>query len=179
MDRIKRFWAAFKDIAIIFSFVVNLVLVLVLLILVTVLAAPIKSAIVGPLVVNLDTAFMHLGEAHIRDTISINQKVPVQFTVPLKTQTVVVLTQPVPLRAPAKFSLGAFGEINGTVSLNLPTGMALPVMLDLQVPIDHQLPVTFDQPIDIDLGKKGLGPVVDELRGILKPYIELINSLPF
>lgn len=32
MDRLKRFWQAFKDVAIIFSFVVNFVLIVVLLV---------------------------------------------------------------------------------------------------------------------------------------------------
>ncbi len=176
--RIKHFWAAFKDIAIIFSFVVNFVLVLVLLILALFLLKPINGQIVTPLLVNLDTAFMHLGESHIQDTIYISQSVPINFTLPLQTETMVVLTRPVPLQVPATFSLGQFGQINGTVSLQLPAGLALPVNLDLQVPVNEQIAVKFDQPIDIKLGDKGLGSVVRELRGVLKPYIELVNKLP-
>jgi len=177
-DRIKRFWTAFRDIAIIFSFVVNFVLILVLLVMVFFLLIPIKNTIAMPLLTNLDTAFMHLGEAHIQDTIFINQQVPVSFTLPLKTETMVVLTRPVPLQVPATFSLGQFGQINGTVSLQLPAGLALPVNLDLQVPVDQQITVAFDQPIDINLGTKGLGPVVGELRGVVTPYISLMESLP-
>ncbi len=177
-ERIKRFWAAFKDIAIIFSFVVNLVLVLVLLILAIFLLGPIKDAVAGPLIYNLDGAFADLGEAHIQDTISIYQVVPVSFTLPLQTETLVVTTRPVPLNVPATFDMGAVGRINGTVSLQLPAGMVLPVRLDLRVPVDQQITVAFDQPIDIKLGDKGLGPVVNKLRGVLKPYRTLLESLP-
>lgn len=176
-DRIKRFWAAFKDIAIVFSFVVNLVLVLVLLALVLFLLTPIKDTIALPLLTNLDTAFAHLGEAHIQDTISINQQVPVSFTLPLQRNTVVVLTQPVRLsNIPTTFSLGQVGIIHGAVTLDLPAGLPLPVYLNLDVPVDQQITVAFDQPIDIELGAKGLGPVVKELRGVVSPYIRLLES---
>jgi hypothetical protein len=176
-DRIKNFWAAFKDIAIVFSFIVNFVLVLVL-VFVLFLLIPIKDTVVMPLLGNLDGAFANLGEAHIQDTIVINQQVPVRFTLPLETDTVVVLTRPVPLRVPATFSLGQFGQIQGTVSLQLPAGMELPVRLDLDVPVEQQITVAFDQPIDIHLGDKGLGPVVNQLRGVVQPYIKLLRSLP-
>ncbi|MBN1888969.1 MAG: hypothetical protein JW850_13325 [Thermoflexales bacterium] len=176
-NHIKNFWAAFKDIAVVFSFIVNFVLVLVL-VFVLILLIPIKDTVVMPLLSNLDGAFANLGEAHIQDTIAINQQVPVQFTLPLETDTVVVLTQPVPLRVPATFSLGQFGQIQGTVNLQLPAGLTLPIRLDLDVPVDQQITVAFDQPIDIHLGNKGLGPVVGELRGVVQPYIKLLQSLP-
>lgn len=176
-DRIKNFWTAFKDIAIVFSFIVNFVLVLVLVV-VLFLLIPIKDNVVMPLLGNLDGAFANLGEAHIQDTIAINQQVPAQFILPLETDTVVVLTQAVPLQVPATFSLGQFGQIKGTVSLQLPAGLSLPVRLDLDVPVDQQITVAFDQPIDIHLGNKGLGPVVGQLRGVLQPYIKLLESLP-
>ncbi len=176
-DRIKGSWAAFKDIAIIFSFIVNLVLVIVLLVLLTLLL-PIKNSVVVPLLTNLDTAFAHLGDAHIQDTISINQQVPVNFTLPLQTDTTVVTVGDVPLNVPATFSLGQFGQINGMVSLKLPAGTVLPIRLDLQVPVNEQITVAFDQPIDIHLGKRGLEPVVGELRGVVSPYIKLMDQLP-
>lgn len=177
-DRIKRFWAAFKDIAIIFSFIVNLVLVIVLLVLLTLLL-PIKNSIVMPLLNNLDTAFAHLGEAHIQDSIAINQQVPIDFTLPVQANTVVVLTQDVQLNdVPTSFDLGPFGKIRGNVSLTLPRGLPLPVNLNLQVPVQQEITVAFDQPIDIHLGSKGLGPVVGELRGVVRPYIEFMETLP-
>lgn len=177
-ERIKNAWPAFKDIAIVFSFIVNLVLVLVLLLLVLFLLTPIKNDIAMPLLGNLDTAFMHLGEAHIQDKITINQPVPVKFTLPLETETMVVLTRPVPLNVPATFSLGQFGRIQGNVSLQLPAGLTLPVWLDLDVPVDKQITVAFEQPIDIELGKAGLAGVVGELRGVLAPYLTLLKKLP-
>jgi hypothetical protein len=90
-----------------------------------------------------------------------------------------VTTQgPVPITTQATFSLGQFGSINGTVSLQLPPGTQLPVHLDLVVPVSNTIPVVFDQPIDIPLAEKGLGPVVAKLRAALAPLIDLVNRLP-
>ncbi len=62
------------------------------------------------------------GRSSITDTIKINQQVPVRFDLPLKQDTVVTTQSPVPISTQATFSLGQFGSINGTVSLQLPAG---------------------------------------------------------
>ena len=68
MERVKNFWDAFKDIAILFSFVVNFILVVVLLV-VTIPALKmvftLKTDLVEPLLNDLDSAFVGLGEATI------------------------------------------------------------------------------------------------------------------
>jgi hypothetical protein len=207
MERIKNFWDAFKDIAILFSFIVNFILVVVLLV-VTIpalnMAFTLKNDLVEPLLNDLDTAFIGLGEASVDTTVQINEPIPIQFDLPLSQTmpinfqlplnqtTNVVLQQSVPLYGlPAQFNLpGGGGVINGYVSLSLPVGMELPVSLSMVVPVSQTIPVRMNVPVNqtvpiqmsvpvhITLGEAGLDPVVDELRGALQPVKIQIESLP-
>jgi len=176
MERAKRFWNAFKNIAIVFSFVVNFVLVIVLLIMVlpsiqqmlgiqsgmaTPLAFAAKSDVAEPLLDNLDAAFVGLGESTISTTINIDQQIPIAFNLPLDQQmplnfqlpidqdAIVVLNQNVPLYLPAQFNLpGGGGVINGNVSLSLPAGLVLPVRVTMSVPVVQTIPVQMSVPVN-------------------------------
>ncbi len=206
MERLKRFWNAFRDIAILFSFVVNFVLVVLLLVIsVPALRATfaLKAGLVEPLVYGLDEAFIGLGEATIDTNVEIDESIPIEFDLPLDQQlpidfqlpinqpTVVTLTGPVPLNLPAKFNLpGGGGAINGSVSLALPTGMQLPIQLNMtvpvqqtvpvlmQVPVRQRVPISMTVPVHIKLGEAGLDPVVGQLRMAIQPVKVQIESLP-
>ena len=206
MERLKRFWDAFKDIAILFSFAVNFFLVVTLLV-VSIpglrMAFALKTGLVEPLLNDLDTAFVGLGEATIDTTVQINEPIPIQFDLPLnqplpidfllpiEQDTVVVLNEPVPLFLPAQFNLPAGGGmINGSVSLALPVGLQLPVHLSMFVPVTQTIPVRMNVPVEemipiqmvvpvhIKLGESGLDSVVSELRGALLPVKEQVDKLP-
>lgn len=200
------FWNAFKDVAIVFSFGVNFVLVLALLLLSipglrTTLA--LKAGLLEPLLNDLDTAFVGLGEATIDTAVQIDESIPIQFDLPLdeslpigfdlpiEQNTTVVLQQAVPLNAPATFTLpGGGGAIHGYVTLSLPSGMALPVRLSmvvpvsqtvpvrLQVPVDQNVPIQMNVPVQIKLGEAGLDPVVGKLRTAIGPVKYQVDSLP-
>ena len=207
MERLKRFWNAFKDIAILFSFVVNFVLVILLL----VISLPalravfsLKTGMVEPLLNDLDAAFVGLGEATIDTTVQVkDEPVPIQFDLPLDQSlvidfqltidqsTAVVLTEAVPLELPARFNLpGGGGSINGSVSLALPAGLRMPVQLNMTVPVQQTVPVRMNVPVNqivpismnvpvrIKLGEAGLDPAVENLRAVFRPLKEQIESLP-
>jgi hypothetical protein len=201
-DRLRNAWRAFANIAIVFSFVVNLVLVLALIVAITPLFRA-KSEILEPLLVRLDGAFLGLGETNIETTVDVSEPIPIQFDLPLDQQlgldfdllidqqTVVVLTEPVPLNVPATFTLPGFGgAINGNVSLRLPSGMRLPVRLNMMVPVEKTIPVQMTVPVDqmvdvtmripvnIQLGEAGLDPAVQRLRDVFAPLRALLESLP-
>jgi hypothetical protein len=206
MERLKKFWDAFKDIAILFSFIVNFVLVVVLLVVsIPALRATfaLKTGMVEPLLTDLDDAFVGLGEATIDTTVQINEPIPIQFDLPLdqplpidfqlpiEQDTNVVLTAPVELNRPATFFLpGGGGSINGSVYLSLPPGMQLPIKLSMLVPVSQTIPVRMSVPVNqtipiqmtvpvrIKLGESGLDPVVQELRGAIQPVKVQIESLP-
>ena len=165
MERLKRFWNAFRDVAIIFSFAVNFVLV-VLLLAVSLPALQavfvLKTGMVEPLLNDLDAAFVGLGEAtidtsipienqltHIKFNLPLDQSLPIDFQLPIEQDTDVVLTAAVPLSLPAQFNLpGGGGMINGTVSLSLPAGLHLPIHLNMTVPVSQTIPVHMDVLVD-------------------------------
>jgi hypothetical protein len=177
--RIVDFWDAFKNLAIVFSFIVNLVLVIVLLLIAGWVLFPTKTDVVEPMLDDLQGAINALDEATIVRTISIDEQVPVSFTLPLEQKTVVVLSQDVQLVRPATFSLpGGGGSINGTVALNLPRGLQLPIALDLDVPVENYIPVKFPVEVKIPLKETELNQVVVELNRVLGPIRELLDDLP-
>ncbi len=174
----RRYWEAFKNFAIIFSFIVNFVLVIVLLL----SPGPIfraKVEIVEPLLLNLDGAFAALGDTRIETTVHIQDTMPVVFDLPLNQQTPVVLIEDVPLQANATFLLpGGGGAINGTVSLNLPKGLALPVALSMTVPVSTTVPVVMEVPVEIPLSEAGMAPAIEQLRAVFRPITEFLQGLP-
>lgn len=202
-QRLSKIWGAFANIAIIFSFVVNLILVLALLLAVNPVFRA-KNEIVEPLLTQLDNAFQGLGETTVETTVEVSQPIGIRFDLPLdesmgldfdlpiSQRTTVVLTEPVPLdNLPARFNLpGGGGVINGSVSLSLPEGMALPVRLDMTVPVQRSIPVSMTVPVsqtvpvemsipvNIHLGEAGLDPAVQDLRDVFTPLRVTIEQLP-
>lgn len=178
---LTRVWRAFKNFAILFSFIVNFVLVFILLL---VLFNPqpifeVKNQVAEPLLVDLDSAFAALGDTVIQSTVYITDSMPVVFTLPLNQNTDVILTQPVPLQVPARFVLpGGGGSINGTVSLNLPQGQVLPVSLSMDVPVDTTVPVIMEVPVEIPLAEAGMAPAIEQLRAVFRPITGFVQGLP-
>lgn len=173
------FGHAFKNIAIVFSFVVNFVLIIVVLLIAGYVLFPAKTDIGEPLLDNLQGAVDALGNATIVRTIAIDEQVPVNFTLPLKQPTTVVLSQDVELMRPATFYLpGGGGAINGTVALNLPKGLNLPILLDLDVPVENSIQVQFPVEVSIPLKETELNRVVVELNDILMPLRQFLDDLP-
>lgn len=172
-------WQAFKTFAIIFSFVMNLVLLLVLLIAAPLLL-PIVNQIVAPLVGGLNQSFVDMSSATISRTIQVEDKMPINFTLPLNTETSVTLTDDVPLQnVPTTFNLpGGGGTINGSVSLTLPRGVSLPVQLDLDVPVDQEIDVALAVDVDIPLQETELGTPFTRLEALFGPLDNLVRGLP-
>jgi len=175
-SRPRKFWDAAKTITLIVSMFIDLILIVAVVILANQVGA-IKMTL-NTVLGQLDSAFEDLGQVVITDTIKISQQVPVRFDLPLKQDTVVTTQAPVPISTQATFSLGQFGSINGTVSLQLPPGTSLPVRLEITVPVSNVIPVVFDQPVRIPLAEKGLGSVVTKLRAALAPIIGVVQQMP-
>ena len=121
---------------------------------------------------------------------------PVMFTLPLNQETTVTTLTPTHISTKVNLSLGAFGRINAPVDLDLPSGTPLRVRLNMNIPVsttvavnqmipvsttvsvNQMIPVVFDQSAQIKLGPSGLSPVVAKLRGVVKPYVVIMQSLP-
>ncbi|HSM59093.1 MAG TPA: hypothetical protein VK879_23255 [Candidatus Sulfomarinibacteraceae bacterium] len=173
-----RPWQAFKNFAIIFSFIMNFILLLVLLLSAPLLLPGVRT-IATPLVGGLAESFVQMNEANIERTISVEDEIPVTFTLPLQQTTDVVLVEPVPLTVPATFNLpGGGGTINGTVSIQLPQGLALPVALNMQVPVSSTVPVNLEVAVDIPLQETELGAPFATLEGLFIPLDSFLKQLP-
>jgi hypothetical protein len=171
-------WQAFKTFAIIFSFTINLVTLLILF-LIAPLILPIVNDIAKPIVGGLSDSFAEMGEANIVRIIPVDDTIPVVFTLPLQTDTEVILTDAVPLAVNARFMLpGGGGTINGTVNIELPKGLSLPVALDLQVPVSQTVPVNLDVAVNIPLNETDLGVPFDRLQMLFGPLDVFLDGLP-
>jgi hypothetical protein len=173
-----RPWQAFKNFAIIFSFVMNLLLLIVLL-LVGGLALPVANDLAEPIVGGLSDSFVEMGEARIVQTIQVRDEIPIAFTLPLSTTSIVTTTAPVDLAVPAQFALpGGGGNIFGTVVIQLPAGLPLPVSLNIDVPVEQRIPVELAVDVDIPLAQTDLGQPFGRLQAIFGPLHRLLRSLP-
>jgi hypothetical protein len=171
-------WQAFKNVAIILSFTLNIML-LVVVILAAFYIIPMVNSIVEPIVGGLHQSFVDMGKAHIVRTISVEDTIPVVFDLPLETTTNVKLTDPVPMSIPTTFVLpGGGGFINGNVSFELPAGTDLPVHFNIMVPVSQTVPVKLNVIVDIPLEETELGEPFDNLQALFDPLNAFFTNLP-
>ena len=169
-------WLAFEKFALLFSFVVNVILLVVVLVLLG-LVLPIRDYIARPIMNDVMAEIDRLGETHITTEITVEDEIQVRFDLPLSQKVTVTTTEAVPLTTQAFFTLpGGGGYIRGTVSLDLPANTALPVMLDTTVPVDEAVPVRITVPVDINLGETDLKTSVDNFRALLEPVDNLLGK---
>lgn len=171
----KFFWRFM----VIFSFIVNIILVIVLLVL-GLLIFDIKSNIAQPLVNGLHSSFVGLDQATIDWTIPVRDEIQVVLDIPLETETIVRLTQPVPLQVNALIDLPGINAYNvtATVNLQLPQGLELPVALDLDVAVNQPLPIALDVRAVIPLNQTQLHDPFENLRLLFEPFARSLYNLP-
>lgn len=165
---------------VIFSFIVNLILVIVLVGAV-IFIFEIKKGIADPLIGGLHSTAVGLENATIDWTIPVRDTIPVNLDVKLDTDTVVVLTSPVPLQVNATIDLpgiNAYG-VAANVNLTLPAGLVLPVHLNLDVPVrEPALPVSLDVRAIIPLKETQLADPIRELALLFEPLAIGLHNLP-
>jgi hypothetical protein len=178
MRAIKVIGSLIKNFMILFSFIVNLVLIIVVVVLALTIFE-IKNNIVTPLITGLHSSFVGLDESTIDWTIPVRDSIPVVLNIPLRTETVVTLTQPVPLSVTANITLPGVGVLNNAnVSLTLPQGLPLPVQLDLNVPVDQQLDIALDVRAVIPISETQLHDPITNLRLTFEPIVRALYNLP-
>ena len=183
MKRHEVLWLAFEKFAIVFSFVVAFTLVMVLLVTSYVTwqmwgeIKGLRDDVACPLIADVNGLVDDLENAVITRTIPISQTIPVRFTLPLDKSITVTLTDNVQLSRPTTMILpGGGGQINGTVYLALPRGQRLPVHMAMSVPVSQTLPVEMDVAVAIPLRETELGPVIEQLKDLLMPYLDLLDQ---
>ena len=183
-------WEGFKNVAIVFSFVVNLILVLAVVGLL-VFIFDLKKGVAEPLLGGLYNGFVEMDQAHItttipvNTTIAVNDKVTADFNLPLKQTTNVVLSQDTVITGASVTINGGILQLNNApTTILLPQGTVLPVILDLNVPVKQDIPVSLNIPVslpvtvDIPLAQTELHQPFSDLRDLFSPYYLLVKSLP-
>jgi hypothetical protein len=177
--------SGFWKFAILFSFLVNIILVFVLIVL-GMLIFQIKNNIASPLIGGLYNNFVLMDQAHIittiqvHDFIQVNDTIPVVFDLPLKQDTAVILTQDTPIQNATIFLNGSPIAIN----IVLPKGTPLNINLDMTVPVSKTIPialtvpVNLTVPVDIELAKTNLDEPFKNLAKLVEPYKLLLDGLP-
>jgi hypothetical protein len=175
---LKAIGGGIRNFFILFSFIVNLILVVVVVALVL-LIFDIKNNVVTPLITGLHSSFVGLDQATIDWTIPVRDQVPVVLNIPLQTNTVVRLTEAVPLTLSANITLPGVGELNNAiVNLSLPRGTPLAVNLDLMVPVEEMLDIALDVRAVIPVAQTQLHDPINNLRLTFEPIARALYNLP-
>jgi hypothetical protein len=176
--------ATFWTVASTLSLIVNVILIIVLLILgreLFVLKALVGDQLLGGLYEN----FIYMDQAHIQTNITVADNIPINFTLPISQDTVVVLQQDTPINgANVRINSGGL-TINSAANIVLPAGTNLPVHLELNVPVNTTVPIKLNVPVDIPLEKTelhkpfiGLQQVVAPFYNLLLPQIKTSQDVP-
>src|SRR6185436_11752508 len=191
MRALKSIGKFFWRFMIVFSFIVNIILVIVLLVL-GLTIFDIKKNIAQPLIEGLHSSFVGLNNATIDWTIPVKDTIHVDrataqldTTIPINlAETVVILTQPVPLTVGANITAPGLTVSNASVNLTLPAGTRLPVSLAFDLPVQQDVKVSLDVPVDlkvravIPLNQTQIHDPVENLRLLFEPLVRALGNLP-
>jgi len=166
---------AFWTVASIFSMIVNVILIIILLVVARQLFS-LKSMVGDGLLGGLYQNFILMDQASIKTNVVVETTIPVRFTLPVKTNTSVTLTENTRIDgALVTLNTGGLNITNAPANIILPAGTVLPIALDITVPVDTQIPVTLNVPVDIPLDQTELHAPFVGLQGVVSPYYWLLQ----
>jgi hypothetical protein len=173
-----HFMPAFWTITGLISLVINVILIVILLSLANVVLT-LKSVVENQLVGGLASNFSLMDQARIKTNITVSTQVPARFSLPLETDTTVVLTQDTVIKsAHVTVTTGGLTITNALTNITLPAGTELPIHLNLSVPVDQQIPVNINVPVDIPLNQTDLHKPFVGLQNVVQPYSALLDQIP-
>jgi hypothetical protein len=127
----------------------------------------------GANIAELEDVVAKLQESTIVTTIPLDEKLNLAgqgVVVPVDQQTVVTLTEPVPLvLSGADIDLGGGNRLRASsINLTLPAGTPLQIALKMDIPLDPvTIPVQLNVPVNIPLKDTELGPQFERLGAIV------------
>jgi hypothetical protein len=131
----EKIGPAFWTVASLISLIVNIILI-VLLISVGQQLFNLKHLVQTQVLGGLYQNFVMMDQAHIRTTIPVSTEVPAKFTLPLKTNTIVTLTEDTHLTNATVYEFNAGNMLyipRAGLNIILPAGTKLPVALNLSL----------------------------------------------
>lgn len=171
-----RIMPAFWTITGVISLAVNVILIVALIAIGQQLFT-LKELVSDQLITGLYHNFQLMDEANIEQTIVVDDTIPVQFDLPVSTQTWVTLTEPTPIQGAQVSIQTGVVDINAPANIVLPQGTRLPIALDITVPVDQTVPVLLNVPVNIPLNETELHQPFVGLQRVVEPYDSLLNSL--
>jgi hypothetical protein len=169
---------AFWSVAGVFSLVLNMILII-LLVLVGRELFGLKGMVEEQLVNGLYSNFVLMDQAVIATTVEVEDTIPVQFALPVQTDTIVVLTEDTFLEnATVNLRTGGLSIVNAPTDIVLLAGTELPVKLDILVPVNTTVPVNLEVAVEIPLQDTELHTPFVGLQNVVSPYDSLLASLP-
>lgn len=179
----KLFWQgkigpAFWTITGMISLSVNVILIAVLVLVGRQLFSA-KNLINGQLIGGLYYNFVLMDQARIKTSIQVSDTIPVQFDLPVQTETTVILTEDTQItNARVNLATGGLSITNASANIVLPAGTELPVSLNISVPVDTTVPVNLTVPVDIPLNETDLHQPFIGLQEVISPYYWQLSSAP-
>lgn len=168
---------AFWTVTGLLSITVNIILIVALVLLgrqLFLLKEIVQEQLIGGLYEN----FMLMDQASIVTTVEVTDTIPVEFDLPVQTNTTVVLTEPTPIYGASVVIQTGILDINAPANIVLPVGLELPVNLDIVVPVDAEVPVNLTVPVNIPLAQTELHEPFVGLQQVVSPYQDLLADLP-
>ncbi|HKJ26600.1 MAG TPA: hypothetical protein VJ965_03095 [Anaerolineales bacterium] len=179
----KVFWQgrvmpAFWSVGAFLSILLNIILIVTVAILLNQLFS-IKQLVTDDLIGGLYYNFLLMDQATITTSVQVEDTIPVQFDMPLKQTTNVILTEDTTIEdATVSLTTGGLNIVEAPTDIVLPAGTVLPVKLDLVVPVDTRIPVTLNVPVDIPLNETELHEPFTGLQDVVSPYYWLLIGQP-
>jgi hypothetical protein len=185
--RVKHFFwqgkllPAFWTVASVVSLFVNLVLIIILISLGKQLFE-IKKLVEDKLIGGLYDNFVLMDQAHIITDINVEAPIPIQFDLPVSSNTTVVLTKDIEIPN-TWVALNTTGQginlsINAPADITLPEGTPLDIQLTMTVPVSATIPVNLPVHVDIPLNQTQLHYPFTGLQNVVKPYRDYLGGLP-
>ncbi|MFO3796230.1 MAG: hypothetical protein ACK8QZ_02970, partial [Anaerolineales bacterium] len=171
------FLPAFWTVASIASMSLNIVLIVIVILLIQQIGT-VNGALnfANNLLSGLYGNFEKMYQAHIRTTIPVSTRVPVELEVCIRRETNVSLTQDVGIvGARVTVQSGGLSITNAYTNIRLPGGVVLPIALDLCVPVQAEIPVNINVQTDIPIAETELGAPIQGLMETIRPIYCLIT----
>lgn len=161
-----------------FSILLNIILLAVVIALAKQVFT-IKSLVTDDVVGGLYYNFLLMDQATIHTTVQVEDTIPVQFDLPLRQDTVVILSEDTLIQgATVSLNTGGLNIVKAPTDIILPEGTALPIKLDLTVPVDTEIPISITVPVEIPLDETELHEPFVGLQDVVSPYYWMLVEQP-
>jgi hypothetical protein len=160
------------------SILTNVILIAVLLSLgkqLFVLKDLVQRQVLGGLYYN----FLLMDQAEIATDVVVEDRIPISFDLPVKTNTTVILTEATLIRgATVTLNTGGLNIVNAPTDIVLPANTRLPIALDIVVPVNASIPITLNVPVSIPLNETELHQPFTGLQNVIAPFYFALRDAP-